>query len=685
MKKKIINGFLMVALLAATVTSFVSCKDNDEDVKTDLIAQLQKQAVDLKTAWQADDAALNTAITAAYTTADEAVKQAAKNYTDAREQAVKDWVAGEGYLKKTEFNDSLTNNDNFKAVVTKLNTAADDIATLQSKINDPEKGIDALNDSVASINKKLNQIKGEISSIIETLENLVTSVTVNATANSIISNSKLFPGINMQFVGAAYGEPDVKKGTFPKDFVDADLVKISEGKEYKWTEDDFINSSEKEFNAGKIYFTLNPSNITPSKVKLALVNSEQTELFKIGEASKCKETLNWGLTRGVKDANYPAVVYEAPVTYDATTFKAIELKNVIDIKAIAKNVKNIINEAKGAAKDVNRSNYEDVTKATGKAVLKEAAQAVANLVNINMPYMPAVALKATWADTVGTRSVLSDYSIAATAYKPMSFKEFDGVDLSGYSIDFAKVDNAVLRVVKKIESELNKFDLTKLNFKKITFDTTGKFAVNETVNLYYKNAVGGTTIYFGADTKDDSWTKAGEFAVTANFANDVKEMIKAVNAGVPFDEINNIVAQLQNTINRVNDTAERAAKFEARVTNYLEYMIQRVLNNANRALEPILLVDGSNGMQRATGNYEAGKHTFAPTTVTYELVAPAFQKYIAVCGADGKARWGKVIAKGEAGFHKIDVDLQAGDTKIVYAALDFKGNTVTKVYNITVK
>jgi hypothetical protein len=267
----------------------------------------------------------------------------------------------------------------------------------------------------------------------------------------------------------------------------------------------------------------------------------------------------------------------------------------------------------------------------------------------------------------------------------MSFKEFDGLDLSGHSIDFAKVDNAVLRVVNKIKSELNKFDLTKLNFKKITFDTTGKCAVNETVNLYYKTVAGATTIYFGADTKDASWTLAGTFAVTANFATDVDAMIAAVNAGVPFDEINNIVAQLQNTINRVNDTADRAAKFEARVTNYLEYMIQRVLNNANRALEPILLVDGSNGMQRATGNYEAGKHTFAPTTVTYELVAPAFQKYIAVCGADGKARWGKVIAKGEAGFNKIDVDLQAGDTKIVYAALDFKGNTVTKVYNITVK
>ena len=40
MKKKIINGILMVALLAATSTSFVSCKDNDEDVRTDLTAQI---------------------------------------------------------------------------------------------------------------------------------------------------------------------------------------------------------------------------------------------------------------------------------------------------------------------------------------------------------------------------------------------------------------------------------------------------------------------------------------------------------------------------------------------------------------------------------------------------------------------------------------------------------------------
>ena len=48
MKKKIINGILMVALVAATATSFVSCKDNSEDVKTELIAELTQQATNLQ-------------------------------------------------------------------------------------------------------------------------------------------------------------------------------------------------------------------------------------------------------------------------------------------------------------------------------------------------------------------------------------------------------------------------------------------------------------------------------------------------------------------------------------------------------------------------------------------------------------------------------------------------------------
>ena len=683
----------MVALLAATSTSFVSCKDNSEDVRTDLTAELGKVETDYKKA--VND--LQSTITAELGNKADKSELAAyakltdlANYSTTAEmnQAISDALttyATKQYVddETAKLWDALTKADDPNSVVNKIASIKEDLADQAEDIADIQEDINNVND-------ELTELKRQINSIIETLENLVTSVTVNATANSIISNSKLFPGINMQFVGAAYGEPDVKKGTFPSDFVDEDLVNISEGKEYSWTEDDFINSNENEFNAGKIYFTLNPSNITPKKVKLALVNSLQTELFKIGDATESKDELNWGLTRGEKDVTYDAVVYEAPVTYDATTLKALELKEIVDVKAIAKNVKNIINEAKGAAKDVNRSNYADVTKATGKAVLKEAAQAVANLVNAKLPYMPAVALKATWADTVGTRSVLSDYSIAATAYKPMSFKEFDGVDFSGYSISLDKFDNLAMKVAKKIKKELNsiKADLNKC---KITIDLTAPTGNDESVVVYMHynkdawNAIIDVT--FDSNATKDGYTY-NEKVIDKDIDIDttVAKIFTEVNKlDDQMDDLNAMISKLVKTINRVNSATDRAVNLEKRVTNYLEYLIQRVLDNANRALEPILLVDTEDGIVRATGTYEAKTYTFVPTTVTYELVAPAFQKYIAVCGADGKARWGKVMAKGQAGFNGVDVDLKAGDTKIVYAALDFKGNTITKVYDITVK
>ena len=52
MKKKIVNGILLVAMLFATTSAFVSCKDTDSDVKAELDAKyaaLEKKFNDLQT------------------------------------------------------------------------------------------------------------------------------------------------------------------------------------------------------------------------------------------------------------------------------------------------------------------------------------------------------------------------------------------------------------------------------------------------------------------------------------------------------------------------------------------------------------------------------------------------------------------------------------------------------------
>ena len=48
MKKKFINGILMVAMVFATTSSFVSCKDNIDDEISPIYANLGKKSADLQ-------------------------------------------------------------------------------------------------------------------------------------------------------------------------------------------------------------------------------------------------------------------------------------------------------------------------------------------------------------------------------------------------------------------------------------------------------------------------------------------------------------------------------------------------------------------------------------------------------------------------------------------------------------
>ena len=659
MKKKIINGILMVALVAATATSFVSCKDNSEDVRTDLIAELAQQARDLKTAWQQDDAALNTAITAAYSSADAAVQQAAKEYTDAREAAVKEWVNGEGYLKRTEFNDSLTNNDAFKAVVEKLNKAADDITGLQDKVNDPKKGIDA-------INNQLDEIKSQINTIVKALENLITGVTVNATSTNILGNSMLFPGLNVQFLGAIYGE-SLNNGTFP----DVTAKELGNAAQETYNQNDLLFNKEKA--AGKIYFTVNPSNIDAkklAKVYLSLTNSQNdSTIIKLGKAVASKKTLTWGSTTRSNEVT----LWEA----DATLNDEEDLVNklgqlapaeIFDLKSAAKHVENILKEAKAAAKEANRSNYASTAKTATKEILKETAQTIADLAQAKLPSMPALALRATWADTVGVRNVVSDYSIAATAYKPLDFFYGKGF-IAEQNISLDKIDALAERIVKAFKNKLpnaSKYKVSKVapfNFHSIEIEVT---------------EVGGTQ-------------KAKGTLDVQTLTDDANVMANTLNKDL--DILNGALDDIQNLINDVKSYANRAYKFEDRVTDVLQRYLNRVINSVAdnglyKVLQPIMLYQGANGINRfATGATVAANSEIdlIPTTVTNELLAPVYKKFVAVVDKDGKST-SEIKTKGDEDFQKFTVKFgEAGSYTVVYAALDFYGNQIVKRYNVTVK
>ena len=741
MKKKIINGFLMVALLAATVTSFVSCKDNNEDVKTDLLAQINLQKCTCNQAWIAADQALLTTINA----------QLANKANDSEFQTLKTYVESLVIPTVPDISD-LVNNTTFNNKITELNNTIgtlaeqgfvehqvdslwnalndlNDPASIASKMKDvndkladQSEDIEDIQENLGNIENKLEKLQDQIDAIVYALTNMVTSVTINATANSILSNSKVFPGLDMQIVGAAYGEPINAQGDFPSKECGLSEDALAGVKDlkgfYHWEGNQLItNEDDNGFNAGKIYFTLNPSNIDPNNLKsLTLVNSQNKQIFELGDVTKSSEVLTWGITRGEAEPT----LWEAPVKYDAESVKALNLKEIINFNALKNNVKNIINEAKNV-------DSKSSAKSAAKTVLKETAGAVATLLNSKIPAMQAVALKATWEDTVGVRSVLSDYSIAATAYKPLSFSEFNGVSL-GTDINFTKVDNGFKKILDKVRNELNGIDLSGLKIGTITmseddyknydksqyiwikiytrfayiFDIYDK-AITD-INVEIATTKSNTEVPAGFVNDWDGWyyngneyygyqtTISGPTKIDADMKAAIQSLIEGkVNGTLTStnNAIQDVVDQVKNVIKKANEGLDKVESLENSVTDYLESFINRTINfvSTGRFLEPILLVNSNDGIRRATGTYEAGKYTFVPTTMNYELIAPAFKKYIAVLDKNGKVIAGsqKILTKGDKDFSAVEVNLTTDAAQIVYAAMDFRGYQVAKVYNVTVK
>ena len=413
-----------------------------------------------------------------------------------------------------------------------------------------------------------------------------------------------------------------------------------------------------------------------------------------------------------------------------TKADAIDPAKIIDFSALKDNVKNIINAAKTVNIPNNATKAEvketaTTAKAASKVVLKEMAQAVANLVNSKIPALPALALKAEWKDNnVGTRNVISDYSLAATAYKPLSFNfgKAEGEIVPTISLD--RVDNAIFKFAEKIKSVLNGVNIKDVEISKINFTETELANFDKSQYVWIKitetyGATGGwlngqlqnvvvdlTTSktneapdgYSASDTRNALGNGTVVIVTNTKINADMKSAIETIKTKIngtlngANSDIAEMLDQVKDYINKAKKATTKAADLADRATDYLQNYMNRAINFVNnggisRALEPILLVNTENGICRATGAYKAGEFTFVPTTVTYEIAAPAFKKYIAVIGKDGKARAAdaKLLTKGDNNFSAVKLNLQQGDTKIVYDAMDFTGRHIIKVYDITVE
>ena len=825
MNKKIISGFLMFALAVFSMSSFVACKDYDEDSYDDLKARLNKE-ISLREALQNQVNALDAAIKQIKSCNCDPSKYASKDEFDKamkRIDSIADALSkikpvepGKDYdadIKKLYENDSLMvikMNEINSWIVYVQNLAKQDsiridslsgaisgwgttITTLYTRVDSLIQalkhgkkdtiyisggGCDSLcaakiakaqytadsalliaekalvlavhnANRIAALENYVNNLvtKGELANEVQSLnirlENLldqmITGIIIQGVSSPVLGYLNTPFDVRSQMLAAFYGNV-TNAVKFPATTNTADLVDIS----MAWTPRNievmgtpsqvtipagrFVSqkNGKEEGNAGTLYLTLNPAEADFEGRTLSLVDSkDNAAAVTLSPLAKADTLLSFGYTRAAANNG----LYETQATLTKDNIDAAKLK--IDYTTFEEEAKAIVKE-----KSIS-------------SVLTFGATLLQNMDEL----LPAYAVKATWTrpgyysnyDWAPAKdfNVYSQYGIAATAIKPLSFaflKDFN-VSLPGE----ARVQSLFDQIMSKINININLGlpDFSKyqgaITFKNIDLsgmkNADGKIVVNFTYTL--KDA-DGNTLYVLVTTKSGKYAwkatdgRLYDASTGAIIASDVPVEATSISINADVDLTNT----LQQIINQINTQFGKDSDLAKNITSLLNDVaslgsidgkINKAINDAktdiknvissyitaaykklnhwisvfpNKALQPTLLA--------VTGDKKAGilsqsfamptkasgtSLTLVPTTFTLETLAPAYKKFVAVTnvwkdGAEAPAAKGKA-ANGTNMLKVIDSEKtctlngEAGYLyEVSYSAVDYHGKIVTKRFYV---
>ena len=700
MKKKIINGILMSALLLAGTTSFVSCKDNVSDVKDEIYVDmnaLNKQIDELET---------RIVVLENQNMDVEGLKQ--------QLQTLKDEVA-------------------------KLKTDKAD----QAYVDDQIKGLQEQIDTLAGLIGKASS-------------QMVTGVVLQETLDCVVGTINL-PGFNPAFLAAYVGENKTGMPEFPisgKDYnVDPDgnyllASELPQDLNGNWDEDNIIGNSGKNAylingtgNAGTLYFTINPRKVDPSLLHVDLINSRGEESgVKLSDIKKSDHLITWaigkhgnGLTRAddiLGDAADSLLIAPAPTNVENEKTYLYEAKATVALDAIEKmhfdytkfgynnlwdagsallgvnqgpdaEAQNVFGRFQYLANELKQRHFRNALKSSLKII-----QDFYNGVYQQREKLQKSAVRVSWDD--GENDVISGFDITTVTINPLNYKQMILADqlLSGASWDLTPVNAIVAKFVGAIQARMpnvNGIDFSTMKVKNInpitvdgqsvyllvTTDAGAKYAYDPTTKGWYKvTTVGGALTATEATNAFNAATDASQLEVTA-FLN---QIVKAINDGMDFSSIQSQINSLVSKYNSVKNAS--TAGVMTRVNNYLNKVTEKFIGLFDyqpcwKLTEPTLLFESREGINRmypfgdADGSmrFAAGKYTFIMTSLTEEYIVPVYRKYIALIYG-GKVKQYYSLPGNEK---IVQLDIPNEACEIVYQTSDFYGNVVTKRYPINRK
>ncbi|MCH5219753.1 MAG: hypothetical protein J1F20_04210 [Muribaculaceae bacterium] len=580
-----------------------------------------------------------------------------------------------------------------------------------------------VNNNATEIENLKTQIEEVFTTIQKVVDELITNLLVQNVYNTVFGSFATPLGVQSNILMTYYGwNTNNTPVSFPTNYTDVEYIAPdSEDQIFSQNVLNELNPTTYELpngymlggegNMGKLYLTINPSNVdfTQQDVELNIVNSQgEVCPVTVGDLRISDETLAFGYSRASQAPNY---FYEVPVTIDAEGIAALHLAKPEISKEQVKNA--LQTRGIGDIAAIAKTLYNQYNNS-----LQAYALQTYNTIEVNGIEVP--------------RTITSQYNFAATCVKPLSFRFLAGKEFG----------TDVLPTISPLSEYLDTF------LKNIEFEVQaptfnfGDFTLNITpiddIELEY---TGGLKVWFPESViKDDMGNVVGTIEgqwiyVDQDNINEliesIRESLQTVVGSVNEDldkiaediknYINNIKTSINNTMDsfvtdingqiqgilqdvkdelagrfgRIDDFIERYNEFAARVNN--------IFHHPNHYLQVVALYKNNSGMLsqlsnslRVPSKFQKGNGNgfmIYLTTYSAELVAPAYKKYVAITGkydANGKAvdcslkslntgELNTVLEGRQKRFAVPTSQLEAGYTyELTYQALDYHGVTSTR-------
>ncbi len=750
MKKKVLYGVFMALFAFAAIGTLQSCKDDVSDLKT----QITYDVANLKSQLAAMQDNLQQQITANKNKADKNEQDIAQLRSDLAQYATISYVDGligdksqipagglvemiTGALSRIDGlenalgteNDPVTENTVYgklnalkaglDAIETELGQLDTAMQALSTKVDNLLTDFNTLKTDVNDLKEKVAAIEANFDAITGRLDDQVTGVLIQGTDNPIFGNFSLPIGVKSNMLFQWYGmneqtdewefpTAELAYGVEDRYLCDYALLEVlkpatvtipAPGEYYGLGDDENIS-------LGKVYLTVNPTNVNFTGKSFALETSKGVE-GRLPYGVNVKEStdeLYFGYTSRAAENGF----YEGEVMMPKTE-EAIALTK-IDIE------QDLITSMSAALKDPSK---------------RTAATLMKSLYDVMSGKLPAYAVRADWnyndleGNSVAT-AVLSQYDLAVATARPLSYNFLKGQSFGEKMPTIGHIENYINRIKEKIEGKINvNMDVTVAGAKiSLVGNDNFTFAAGDAANTVvctisglqignnevaaFKSEEAAPEEVMAAINKaicekiievqnvtEDSKKAEVYVAVDASLLQMQKELSAALD-GVTGSLTNGVFDKVlahKDRINQMFDLYNKVANKINRVLKYPTDYLQVAAFYATKDDVNILSCEAESPTQfKGEGNYM----NLYLSSYNGELIVPAYKKYIAITAIDDDHAGIKEANDKCADLNtvldgsRIRVQIPAGvfvagkKYELTYQAVDYRGWVSTRRFYIQV-